>query len=67
VRRELRDRREPRRLQQLVACTWTARRCVRTLPACCESQHKLMRRLSDHLEHHHAGHGVDYIVLDLAA
>jgi hypothetical protein len=23
VRRELRDRREPRRLQQLVACTWT--------------------------------------------
>jgi RimJ/RimL family protein N-acetyltransferase len=29
--------------------------------------HKLMRRLSDHLELHHAGGGVDELVMDLAA
>lgn len=28
---------------------------------------QLMRRLSDHLERHHARHGVDDVVLDLAA
>jgi hypothetical protein len=32
-----------------------------------EPAHKLMRRLSDHLERHHAGHGVDDVVMDLAA
>ena len=29
--------------------------------------HRLMRRLTDHLERHHAGHGVSELVLDLAA
>jgi hypothetical protein len=29
--------------------------------------HRLMRKLTDHLEQHHAGGGVDEMVLDLAA
>jgi RimJ/RimL family protein N-acetyltransferase len=43
------------------------RRFTATMAADNKPAHKLMRRLSDHLELHHAGHGVDELVLDLAA
>ena len=43
------------------------RRFTATMAADNEPAHKLMRRLSDHLERHHAGHGVDDVVMDLAA
>ena len=43
------------------------RRFTATMGADNEPAHKLMRKLSDHLERHHAGHGVDELVMDLAA
>ena len=43
------------------------RRFTATMAADNEPAHKLMRRLSDDLERHHVGHGVDDVVLDLAA
>ena len=43
------------------------RRFTATMAADNEPAHKLMRRLSDHLERRHVGHGVDDVVLDLAA
>ena len=43
------------------------RRFTATMAADNEPAHKLMRRLGDHLERQHVGHGVDDVVLDLAA
>jgi RimJ/RimL family protein N-acetyltransferase len=43
------------------------RRFTATMSADNEPAHKLMRRLSDHLERQHVGHGVDDVVMDLAA
>ena len=43
------------------------RRFTATMAADNEPAHKLLRRLSNHLERQHAGHGVDDVVLDLAA
>jgi RimJ/RimL family protein N-acetyltransferase len=43
------------------------RRFTATMGADNEPAHKLMRKLSDHLERHHVGHGVDELVMDLAA
>jgi RimJ/RimL family protein N-acetyltransferase len=43
------------------------RRFTATMSADNVPAHKLMRRLTDHLELHHAGAGIDELVMDLAA
>jgi RimJ/RimL family protein N-acetyltransferase len=43
------------------------RRFTATMAADNVPAHRLMRKLTDHLEQHHAGGGVDEMVLDLAA
>jgi GNAT superfamily N-acetyltransferase len=43
------------------------RRFTATMGADNEPAHKLMRRLTNQLELHHAGAGIDELVMDLAA
>jgi RimJ/RimL family protein N-acetyltransferase len=43
------------------------RRFTATMAADNVAAHRLMRRLTDHLEQHHVGSGVDELVLDIAA
>jgi protein lysine acetyltransferase len=43
------------------------RRFTATMSSDNVAAHKLMHRLSTHLEEHHSGHGVSELVLDLAA
>jgi RimJ/RimL family protein N-acetyltransferase len=43
------------------------RRFTATMASDNVAAHKLMHRLSTHLEQHHSGHGVSELVLDLAA
>ena len=43
------------------------RRFTATMAADNVAAHRLMGRLTDHLEQHHVGSGVDELVLDLAA
>jgi protein lysine acetyltransferase len=43
------------------------RRFTATMAADNVAAHRLMAKLTDHLERHYAGHGVDELVLDIAA
>jgi GNAT superfamily N-acetyltransferase len=48
--------------RRLGICRFTATMAADNVPA-----HRLMARLTDHLEQHHVGSGVDELVLDIAA